>query len=121
MAQDIANTLMPTGLTNGRNTKVTGTNSAGAVTFHTATNTAGELDEVWMYANNTSGSDVLLTVECGGTINPDDYLKISIRAQQGDQLVIAGKRYNGGVVIKAFAATADVINLSGNVNRITQG
>ena len=45
------------GSTNGRNIKVAATETAGT-TLHTATAVAGEFDEVWLYAMNTSTSAV---------------------------------------------------------------
>ena len=108
--------VTPSGSTNGKNVKVTGTNTGTAVTFHTADATAQ--DEVTLFAANTSATDVILTVEAGGTTSPDDHIKKTIPANSV-VLVIPGVRYTGSVVIKAFAATGDVINLFGNVNRVT--
>jgi hypothetical protein len=115
MATDIYNAVIPSGTTNGRQVKVAATASSGTL-LHT---TGSGIDEVWVYANNTSGSDVLLTIQLGGTTSPDDYIDITIKAQQGYQLVVPGIRLNGSVAIRAFAATANVINCAINVNRIS--
>lgn len=116
MATDIWNAAIPSGSTNGRPIKVTGTSSGAAVTLHT---TGAGIDEVWVYATNTSGTAVLLTIMLGGTTSPDDYVQQTISAQAGEVLIIPGHRLNGSVVIKAFAATANVINCIVNVNRIS--
>jgi hypothetical protein len=116
MATDIWNAQIPSGTTNGRPVKVTSTTSGAANTLHT---TGAGIDEVWVYATNTSGSSVLLTIMLGGTTNPDDYIQKSILPQDGETLVIPGHRLNGSVAVKAFAATANVINCVVNANRIS--
>lgn len=116
MATDIWNAVIPSGTTNGRPVKVTSTTSGSANTLHT---TGAGTDEVWVWATNTSGTAVLLTIMLGGTTNPDDYIQVSIAPQSGPQLVIPGIRLNGSVATKAFAGTANVINCLVNVNRIS--
>lgn len=116
MATDVFNAVIPSGTTNGRPVKVTSTTSGAANTLHT---TGAGIDEVWIYATNTSGSSVLLTIMLGGTTNPDDYIQKTVPAQDGEYLIIPGHRLNGSVAIKAFAATANVINCIVNVNRIS--
>ena len=75
-----------------------------------------------MYAVNTSGSDVKLTVEWGGVASPDDHIEYTVPAENGLYLVVAGGIIKGNatpLVVRAFAATADVIVIHGYVNRIT--
>lgn len=108
-------TVLLSGSTNGRNIKVAATSTPGT-TIHTAHATS--LDELYIYATNTSASDVLLTLEIGGTTSPDDQLKVTIPAQAGNFPVLEGRKITGSVVLKAFAATGDVINISGDVIRI---
>ncbi len=103
--------------TDGRPIKVVSTASPGT-TLHTATNTSGAIDRVFVYAFNTSVSAVLLTLQLGGTTSPDDELKVSIPGQSGSVLVIAGWLYDNGAVIRAYAGTANVINVTGEVERI---
>ncbi|MFK5284148.1 hypothetical protein ACI3PL_31670, partial [Lacticaseibacillus paracasei] len=47
--------------------QITGTNTAAAITLHTATTTAGQLDRVYIDLTNTSDSAVLVTIEFGTT------------------------------------------------------
>ena len=103
------------GSTNGRGIKVVPTSTAGT-TIHTAHATA--LDEVWIYAYNGHSADVVLTVEFGGATVPDDNIVMTIPTKAGLFAVVPGLILTGGVVVKAFAATANVIVLSGYVNRI---
>lgn len=109
------------GSTDGKAIKVAATATAGT-TIHTGSSTATTLDEVWVYAVNTSASDVKLTIEWGGTSSPDDHIEYTVKAENGLYLIIPGLILKGNatpLVVRAFAATANVITLSGYVNRIT--
>jgi hypothetical protein len=109
------------GSTDGKAIKVAATATAGT-TIHTGSSTATTLDEVWVYAVNTSASDVKLTIEWGGVASPDDHIEYTVKAENGLYLIIPGLILKGNatpLVIRAFAATANVITLSGYVNRIT--
>ena len=120
MAQISAIERIPiSGCSNGRGIKVTGTTSGGANTIHTATSTAGVIDEVWLYCYNSGSANLVLYLCLGGTTDPDDIVKVTIPAQTGDILVLAGECFNGGVVIKAYAQTANYLVIRGYVNRIT--
>jgi len=99
-----------------KNVKVVATATAGT-TIHTAHATA--TDEVWLYACNTDSTDRKLTIEYGGTTSPDDLTEVTIAAESGWTLVIPGLLLTNSLVIKAFAASANVIEVNGYVNRIT--
>ena len=103
------------GASDGLNNKIAATSSAGD-TVHTAHATA--LDEVWLYACNTSTSDVKLTVEWGATSDDERLTEVTIGAEAGWVLGIPGMLLTNSLVVKAFAATANVINVNGYVNRI---
>ena len=106
------------GGTNGKNVKVVATASAGT-TIHTAVSGTSDMDEVWLYAMNTDSSDRKLTIEYGGTTSPDDLTEVTIEAEAGWVLVIPGLLLTNSLVIKAFAAAANVVEVNGFVNRIT--
>lgn len=109
------------GSTDGKAIKVAATATAGT-TIHTGSTTTTTLDEVWLYAVNTSASDVKLTVEWGGTASPDDHIEYTVKAENGLYLIVPGLILKGNataLVVRAFAATANVICISGYVNRIT--
>ncbi len=109
------------GSTDGRAIKVAATGTAGD-TIHTGSGTATTYDEVWIYAQNTSASDVKLTLEWGGTTAPDDLIELTITAEAGLTLVAPGLLIKGNaspLVVKAFAGTTNVITLHGYVNQIT--
>ena len=107
------------GSTDGKAVKVTGTGTGSTVTVHTAVTGTTNLDEIWIYANNTSASAVKLTLEWGTATAADGNIELSIAAESGLVLVTAGLLLQNSLVVKAFAATADVILIHGYVNRIT--
>jgi len=107
--------------TDGRAIKVAATATAGT-TIHTGSSTASTYDEVWLYAMNTSASSVKLTVEWGGTTSPDDLIELTVQPEAGLVTIAPGLLIKGNatpLVIRAFAATANVITMHGFVNRIT--
>jgi hypothetical protein len=108
------------GSTDGKQIKVAATATAGTVIHTGPTNTA-HLHEVWLYAVNTSASDVKLTVEWGGTASPDDHIEYVVKAENGLYLIVPGlliKGNSSALVVRAFAATTNVICMSGYVNVI---
>jgi hypothetical protein len=106
--------------TDGRGVKVAATATPGTLLHTAVTGTvAGTWDEVWIYAYNSDTTDRLLTIELGGTTAPDDHIKVTIPAQQGRFLVVDGAILQNGTVVRAFAATANVIVVTGFVNAIT--
>jgi hypothetical protein len=108
--------LKLSGSTDGKAVKVAATATAGT-TIHTAHATA--LDEIWLYAHNSSAAMVKLTLEFGGTAAPDDHIEINIGPEgTGLVLVSPGLLLTNSLVVKAFAATTNVVTLTGYVNRI---
>ncbi len=108
------------GTVNGRLIKVAATATAGT-TIHTGP-AAGIIDELWLYAVNSSASTVKLTIEFGGVSAPDDLIEFTVPAEDGLYLVVAGLLIKGNataLVVRAFAATANVVMIGGYVNRIT--
>ncbi len=106
------------GSTNGKGIKVVATATAGTL-IHTAVAGTSSLDEVWLYAHNTSATAVKLTIEYGGVASPDDHIEVTIGAEGiGLILVAPGILLQNGLAIRAFAATANVLNIFGYVNRI---
>jgi hypothetical protein len=110
------------GSTGGRPIKVAQTATAGT-TIHTTGTSSSNLDEIWLYANNTDTTDRKLTIEYGGVSSPDDLIEITIPAEAGLVLIIPGLLLSGdgssARLVRAFAATANVINITGYVNRIS--
>lgn len=109
------------GSTNGKGIRVVQTSSPGT-TVHTGSTSTSVIDEVWLYAQNSDTSPRKLTVQWGGTASPDDTIELTLEPESGLVLVAPGLPLGGAataLVIRAFAATADVITIHGFVNRIT--
>jgi len=108
------------GSTDGKPIKVVATATAGT-TIHTAVagTTAGTFDEIWLYAYNGHTAAVVLTLEFGGATVPDQNIVLTVANKSGLILVVPGLILQNGMVIKAFAATANVITISGWVNTMT--
>jgi hypothetical protein len=110
--------VLLSGCTNGKQIKVTATATAGT-TIHTATSGSTNLDEIWLYAVNSSSSAVKLTIEWGEATAPDGNIEVTVPAEDGYMLVVPGLLLQNSLVVKAFAGTTDVILINGYVNRIT--
>jgi hypothetical protein len=110
------------GSTDGKAILIAATSSAGTL-VHTGSSTATVLDEVWLYAQNTSTSNVKLTVEWGGVTAPNDLIEVTIPAESGLVLVAPGLLIKGNasaaLVVRAFAGTTNVLTVHGYVNRIS--
>jgi hypothetical protein len=105
------------GSTDGKGIKVGATSTPGT-TIHTAVSGTTNFDEVWLYAINTSTTDVVLTLEYGSASAPDDNIIQTIVAKGGLLLILPGLILQNSAVIKAFAATTNVVVLHGFVNQI---
>lgn len=108
--------LKLSGSTDGKGIKVVQTATAGD-TIHTAH--ATDLDEIWLYCVNSSASTVKLTLEWGEATAPDGNIEVSIPGESGLYLVVPGLLLTNSLVVKAFAATANVLVIHGFVNRIS--
>ena len=110
--------VLLSGSTNGKQIQVVQTATAGT-TIHTATSGTSNLDEIWLYAVNSSSSAVKLTIEWGEATAPDGNIEVTVPAEDGYMLVVPGLLLQNSLVVKAFAGTANVILINGYVNRIT--
>lgn len=106
------------GSTNGRGIKVVQTATDGT-TIHTATAGTGyDFDEVYLWATNTDTTDRKLTLQWGGVASPDDSREVTIPAECGPVAIVPGWVLQNGLIIRAFAATANVIIIDGYVHEI---
>ena len=115
----IAKKRVLSGSSNGLPISVVQTGTLGN-TIHTAISgsLAGTWDEIWLWASNTSGSSVNLTVEWGNATATNNII-VPIPGQVGLVPVIPGLILQNGNVVTAFAGTTAVINIIGFVNTIT--
>lgn len=108
--------------TSGRAIKVAATSTPGT-TIHTGSTNSAILQEVWLYATNTDTTARKLTIEWGNTSSPDDLIELTVPQESGLVLIAPGLLIQGAetaLVIRAFAATANVISIHGYVNEISQ-
>lgn len=110
------------GSTNGAPIKVAATASTGTTVHATGTSNS-ILDEIWLYAYNSAATSVVLTIQYAGTTSPDNDIKITMPSQSGLTLILPGLVLRGtgsaATTVYAYAGTANVITLSGYVNRIS--
>lgn len=108
------------GSTDGKAVLVAATSTPGTL-VHTGSTTTTTLHEVWLYAVNTSASDVKLTLEWGEATAPNGNIEYTVKAENGLYLIVPGLLLKGNatpLTIKAFAATTNVIAIHGYVNVI---
>jgi len=105
------------GSTNGRNILIS--NSGSPTTIHTAISGTSDMDEIWLWAQNTHSADLLVTVRFGGTTDPNDFIETNVSPQYGNVLIVPGWILQNSLVVTAFAATASLVSINGFVNRIT--
>jgi hypothetical protein len=114
--------VLLSGSTGGRLIKVAATATPGT-TIHATGTSATIIDEIWLYASNTDSTDRKLTIEFGGTSAPDDLIEFTVKAESGLYLMVPGLVLTGdgaaARTVRAFAASANVLNIGGFVNRIT--
>lgn len=108
------------GSTDGKGIKIAATATAGTL-IHTGSSTAADLHEVWIWAENNHTADVVLTIEWGDATAPDGNIIKTIPTKAGLYLMIPGLVLKGNatpLTVKAFAATTNVICITGFVNVI---
>jgi len=109
------------GSTVGRQIKVVQTSTPGTTIHATGTSTT-TVDEIYLYAVNSDTTDRKLTIEFGGVTAPDDLIEVTVPAESGLKVIVPGLILLGtgsATTVSAFCATANVVMISGYVNRIT--
>lgn len=113
--------VLLSGSTQGKGIKVAATASTGT-TIHATGTSSSTIDEVWLYAYNSDSAAQNLTIQFGGTTSPDNDILLSIPAASGLTLVVPGLCLTGtgaaANTVYAWAGKANVIVISGYVNRI---
>lgn len=111
--------VLLSGSSNGEPVKVAATATAGT-TIHTAVTGSTSIDELYLWVTNTDTSARSLTIEFGGVADPDNLVvkALSIPANSPPIPVVTGLCLNNAQVVGAFASSANVLLLTGFVNRI---
>ena len=114
--------VLLSGSTQGKPVKIAATATTGT-TIHATGTSSATIDEIWLYAFNSDTTARTLTVEFGGTTAPDQNIVVDIPSKSGLTLVVPGLTLTGtgaaANTVTAFASTANVVTISGYVNRIS--
>lgn len=108
---------------NGRSINITASGT-DVTTIHTTNSSSNIIDEVWLYASNTTAFDVTFNLLYGGTNFTTDILfEGVIEAYAGSVLVCPGLIAKGdgttGFSIYGNSPTSGGVNVFGYVNRIS--
>ena len=122
MPDTISNITFLSGSTQGRNIKIAATTSPGT-TLHTTNASASIEEQIDLDACNVTTGKVTLTIQWGGTTDPDDNFVVDVPAQVGPVRIVSGLRLRGngstGLVVRAFASVANAITMNGSVKSIS--
>ena len=120
--------VLLTGCNFGQPIQITGSKSGSVHSniIHTAIAGTTNMDEIWLYANNTHNANIVLTLSWGASGSVDSggdgakgQLVTDLSASAGLYLVAPGLLLNNGQVLRGFASTVDKVNIVGYVNRIS--
>ena len=111
--------ILLSGSTSGKSIKVAATATPGTA-IHTAVAGATSFDEIYLWATNTDTVARTITLEWGGVTDPDNLLAkaFSLSANSPPYPLVSGLVLNGGLLVKAFASSANVVLITGYVNQI---
>jgi len=96
---------------------VAGTISESATVIHTAIAGTTDYDEIWLYAVNSSSANVTLTLTWGDT-GSTSHIPSVLSNSVGLYLVSPGLILNNTRIVKAYASSANKVNIVGYANRI---
>lgn len=102
---------------NGKAILVAATSTPGTL-LHTAVSGTADMDELWIYANNTSANAVKLTIEWGEATAPNGNIEVTVLQESGLVCITPGLIIQNGLTVRAFAATTNVITIHGYNHRI---
>jgi hypothetical protein len=103
--------------TNGKHIVVTQSDGTGTI-IHEAVAGTSSMDEVWLYATNTSAaSSANLTILWGEGGTPG-YIEISLTPESGYTLIVPGLIVQNGLTVSAVTNLPHHVNINGYVNRI---
>lgn len=88
--------------------------------IHTTPSGSSILDEIWLYAVNSSTVDLKLTLEWGEETSPNGNIEVTIAGESGLVLISPGLLLQNSKSVKAFGSSGSVAIIHGFVNRITQ-
>ena len=110
--------VLLSGSTNGKGIKVAATAIGSGTTIHTAVSGTASIDFVTLYAVNSDTQSRKLTLGWGGTTDPDDLIEVTIPAESGLVPVAIKLPLQNSLIVKAAAASANLIVIFGDVSRV---
>jgi len=109
--------LLLSGSSYGQPIQLNVTASSVAIPIHTATSGTGSLDEIYIYASNSSSVLTNVTI-CWGSTGSANQITTYIGSQNGRTLICDGMLLNNGLLVSAFASVTGSILLDGFINKI---
>ena len=114
--------LLLSGSVAGRPIHVTATSTPGTA-IHTTTTASAQIDEVWLYTSYIGSGTPSITLEFGGTTNPNDRIQAFLTGSSGLYVLTPGLILTASgstaSTIRAFASTGSGVVVTGYVNRFT--
>ena len=102
--------------TDGQGILVTGVDTGASVLIHTATASVDRPDKVTAYVHNNHTDSVYVFFEIGED-TATKIIPVLVPSKKGMLLAIPGLPLLNSKTLKAFAATANVITVTGGVGR----
>jgi hypothetical protein len=103
---------------NGKHILISATASGSATPIHTAVAGTGSLDEIYLYSYNDATSSLQLNILWGGTVEPNDVMRVTVLPKSGRTLVVDGKLLQNNLIVSAYAGVGSLVTVDGFVNRI---
>lgn len=121
MSQTVTKTPLSAS-TNGRRIKVGATATPGTL-VHTASTNVGDVDDVYLDVMNNHTAAVDVTVQFGGTTDPDDtifYAQVPPKTSMKGLVPLCRGLLAGAATaleVRVFASVANVVTIGGDVCR----
>lgn len=105
--------------TKGLPIHITGVTAGTANPVHTAVDVIGSRDEVHLYATNIDTTNHDCTVLVAGVGSANKASVMNVPPKRGMFQIYVGT-VSSGTTLSVFAETANIINITGHVNRISE-
>jgi hypothetical protein len=110
--------IVPSGSTTGMGIKVVAVATLGTL-FHQAGAGTTNFDEIWLWLFNSDTASHVVTIEFGDATAPDHNIVIVVPPKAGLICAIPGLVLQNSLSVTVFADAANLVTMSGYVNRIT--
>jgi hypothetical protein len=108
--------VIASGSTNGKMIPIAATATPGT-TLHTVASGTATIDAVTIWLTNIHTATVDVTLELGGTAAGDQCIIAALALKRGMTLAVDSFELNNGLLVRAFAAVANVVNAKVRVVR----